>query len=156
MNKEIKITPPDGYEIDKENSTFEKIVFKEIKKELPKTWEDLGLVTGYYNHAYSHVEDIECDTCEENRNVFSTKEEAEASIALAQLSQLKKAYNGDWVADYDIFDQIKYTIEFYKNNITLAHYQNDNHFLSFKTPELRDEFLNNFRDLILKAKPLLG
>jgi len=28
--KEIKITPPEGYEVDKENSTFEKIVFKPI------------------------------------------------------------------------------------------------------------------------------
>jgi hypothetical protein len=30
MEKEIKITPPDGYEIDKENSTFECIKFKPI------------------------------------------------------------------------------------------------------------------------------
>lgn len=34
MEKEIKIIPPEGYEIDKERSTFEKIVFKEIKKAL--------------------------------------------------------------------------------------------------------------------------
>jgi len=32
MEKEIKITPPDGYEIDKENSTFECIKFKPIEK----------------------------------------------------------------------------------------------------------------------------
>ena len=32
--KEITITPPEGYEIDKENSTFEKIVFKK-KDEYP-------------------------------------------------------------------------------------------------------------------------
>ena len=29
-NKEITITPPEGYEVDKEKSTFEKIVFKSI------------------------------------------------------------------------------------------------------------------------------
>jgi hypothetical protein len=29
------------------------------------------------------------------------------------------------------------------------------HFLAFKTIKIRDEFLENFRDLILTAKPLL-
>ena len=38
--KEIKIKVPDGYEIDKENSTFECIKFKPIKKEL--TYEDVA------------------------------------------------------------------------------------------------------------------
>lgn len=30
--KTVKITPPDGYEIDREKSTLEEIVFKPIKK----------------------------------------------------------------------------------------------------------------------------
>lgn len=38
--KEIKTNIPDGYEIDKENSTFECIKFKPIKKEL--TYEDVA------------------------------------------------------------------------------------------------------------------
>lgn len=33
---ELKITPPEGYEIDKENSTFECIKFKPINK----CWRD--------------------------------------------------------------------------------------------------------------------
>ena len=37
--KELKIEIPDGYEIDKENSTFEKIVFKPLNP-YPKTWEE--------------------------------------------------------------------------------------------------------------------
>lgn len=32
MKKEIKIKVPEGYEIDKENSTFKCIKFKPIKK----------------------------------------------------------------------------------------------------------------------------
>ena len=36
MNKELKIEVPDGYEIDKKNSTFEKIVFKK-KHTYPKS-----------------------------------------------------------------------------------------------------------------------
>lgn len=39
--KTFKIEIPNGFEINKDNSTFENIVFKEIKKELPKTWYEL-------------------------------------------------------------------------------------------------------------------
>lgn len=37
--KELKIQVPEGYEIDKENSTFECIKFKHIKKDI--TYEDI-------------------------------------------------------------------------------------------------------------------
>ena len=37
MEKELKIDVPQGYEIDRQKSTFEKIVFKKIP-ENPKTW----------------------------------------------------------------------------------------------------------------------
>ena len=40
MEKELKIEVPKGYEIDKEKSTFEKIVFKKVEdpfSKLPKT-----------------------------------------------------------------------------------------------------------------------
>lgn len=40
--KTVEIEIPIGYEIDKEKSTFEKIVFKKIKSE----WVDLGLPSG--------------------------------------------------------------------------------------------------------------
>nr|DAU65294.1 MAG TPA: hypothetical protein [Caudoviricetes sp.] len=50
-NKELKIEVPQGYEIDKENSTFEKIVFKKVEKELPKSWEDLGEIKRYENNS---------------------------------------------------------------------------------------------------------
>ena len=37
--KELKIQIPEGYEIDKEKSTFEKIVFKK-KDTNPRSWEE--------------------------------------------------------------------------------------------------------------------
>ena len=33
MEKEVKIIPPEGYEVDKENSTFDCIKFKLIERE---------------------------------------------------------------------------------------------------------------------------
>ena len=39
--KKLKINIPEGYEIDRDNSTFEEIVFKKVEDplaKLPKTW----------------------------------------------------------------------------------------------------------------------
>ena len=38
--KSIEIIAPEGYEVDKERSSFEKIVFRALpEKGLPKTWK---------------------------------------------------------------------------------------------------------------------
>tara|TARA_R110002126_G_scaffold100487_1_gene231999 strand:+ start:1757 stop:1912 length:156 start_codon:yes stop_codon:yes gene_type:complete len=44
--KDLKINAPKGYEIDKDKSTFENIVFKEINV-LPSSWDDLKEVSGF-------------------------------------------------------------------------------------------------------------
>ena len=40
MKKELKIEVPQGYEIDRQKSTFEKIIFKKI----PETPKNLGRI----------------------------------------------------------------------------------------------------------------
>ncbi len=45
--KEIKINIPEGYEIDKEHSTFECIKFKKKVKKI-NVWKDITYVTGFY------------------------------------------------------------------------------------------------------------
>jgi hypothetical protein len=153
--KTLKIEIPEGYEIDKEKSTFENIVFKLAKKELPKSWEELGEISGYYiTGAGSAINGYKTITTSNNRNVFATKEQAEASLALAQLSQLLAVYNDGWVPDWN--DSItKYHIRFsrYEPEVYECFYVQ--HFLPFKTKEIATQFLTNFKDLILTAKPLL-
>ena len=51
--KTQKIVAPEGYEIDREKSTIDEIVFKEIKKQLPKTWEELNTIKGWYVDSYA-------------------------------------------------------------------------------------------------------
>ena len=124
-------------------------------KELPKTWEELRKIKGYYvgantskiiEHAYAE---------EKNKNVFATKEQAEASMALAQLSQLRDIYRNGWKPDYNKSVN-KYVIELFIDKIDTHYYQGRNHFLSFQDAKTRDLFLENFRDLIEKAKPLMS
>ena len=152
----MKIQVPEGYEIDKENSTFEKIVFKKVEKELPKSWGDLEGVSGFYIDSHSKVNVFKgCFATEENKNIFPTREEAEACVALAQLCQLRDRYNDGWKPDWKDDGEIKYCIEFFKGKIEKEHHYVTKRVLCFKVRELRDKFLENFRDLIEAAKPLL-
>lgn len=153
--KSVKIEVPQGYEIDKEKSTFENIVFKEVKKELPKTWEELGKIKGYYATSFSNISDINGLASYDFKNTFVTKEQAEASIALAQLSQLREVYRKGWVPNWKDVDY-KYCIYFCNDLITKCTKYESSLFLSFQDEETRDLFLENFKDLIEQAKPLLS
>lgn len=154
-NKELKIEVPQGYEIDRENSTFEKIVFKKVE-ELPKRWGELKRIKGVYVDSDSRL----CNsgygaTYETSKNIFPTIEEAEACVALAQLCQLRDRYNDGWKPDWDSMSETKYVLEISRNIVVKNFYGNRHKILAFKTEELRDKFLENFRDLIETAKPLL-
>ena len=151
--KELKIEVPEGYEIDREKSTFEKIVFK--KKELPKSWEELHMIKGWFVENGSGIHEFEnCFTTSKNRNLFPTKEEAEACLALAQLCQLRDRYNGGWKPDWNNVNE-KYIIYFHADKIISGDTYRAQSVLYFKTEELRNKFLENFRGLIETAKPLL-
>ena len=154
--KEMKIQVPEGYEIDREKSTFEKIVFKKIENELPKSWEEIGEIKGWYVDSFSDI--MPCDkgdTDKDNdKNIFPTIEEAEACLALAQLCQLRDRYNDGWKPDWTDFT-MKPSIYFHKDIATTGENRSERTILYFRSEKIRDEFLENFRGLIETAKPLL-
>ncbi len=152
--KDLKITPPEGYEIDKEASTFEHIVFKPIQKQLPKSWEELDEIKGWYVDTGSGIEDKQVGTYRHNRNVFVTEEQAEAAVALAQLTQLREVYRQGWKPDWKD-GSAKDVIEKYSGELVGDSYFNRSFFLAFQSEEVRDQFLKNFKELIEKASPLL-
>jgi len=156
--KDLKITALKGYEIDKDNSTFENIVFKEIKK-LPKTWEELGAIDGFFVGTSSKIYEAPSfgDSKSEvtDKNIFKTKEQARASLALAQLSQLRDVYRDGWVPDWSSL-HLKYCIYFTNKTANVNRMCNSNEFISFQDRETAELFLENFRDLIEQAKPLMS
>lgn len=95
--KTLEIQVPEGYEIDQEKSTFEKIIFKEIaKKQLPKVWAGLDQISGFFVNATSQIRSLDFEiTSTANENTFTTEELATSSIALAKYSQLKQHYAND-------------------------------------------------------------
>ena len=155
MEKTIKITPPEGYEVDKEKSTFSEIVFKKLEPNLPMSWEELGIIKGYYISSNSNIDNVSMTNAVDiNRNVFPSKEEAKAMVAMAQLCQLRDRWNGGWKPDWKD-NTVKYCIISFKNILYKEFYCNINHSIVFKTKELRDKFMETFKDLLEEAKPFL-
>ena len=155
--KDLKIEIPEGYEVDKEKSTFERIVFKKKEVVLPLGWGDLRLVHGYKVTEHCQLKlfsrNIGLDA-DHDGNVFSSKEEAKASIALAKLTQLRSAYRQGWKPDWRSPNS-KYCILLDRGvpKICINYYFNT--FLLFQSREVAEKFLNNFKPLILEASPLL-
>ena len=156
MEKTIKITPPEGYEVDKEKSTFNEIVFKKLEPNLPMSWEELKEVKGYFIHQNSEINSrlVIDKAVAYNRNLFPTKEEAKAMRAMAQLCQLRDAWNGGWKPDWED-NTPKYCIISYKNILCTDFYYYTSASMAFKTRELRDKFMETFKDLLEEAKPFL-
>lgn len=159
--KEVKITPPEGYEVDKENSTFECIKFKPIRPQLPKTWEEFCELCpaqegeAYINNA-GRVSRFSTGyrNFSTDKNVLPSEKYAEAMLALCQLIQLRDCYNDGWKPDWQS-KKFKYVL--YPKHGIMHFGANDtiSRILVFKTEKLRNEFLKNFKDLIETAKPLL-
>ena len=153
-----------GYVLDTENSTPGKIVLKAVttavekpkKPALPKTWEELENVGGWFVTTDSKLSsNSKMLTTLSARHTFATEEQAKAAIALAQLSQLREVYRQGWVPDWSAYND-KHCIRFYKNTLIIDNLTSLDYFLSFQTSEIAEEFLENFRDLIEQAKPLMS
>ena len=154
--KKLKINIPEGYEIDKEKSTFEEIVFKKVEDpfaKLPKTWEKYCKQTkdceSYFHTRYPEpcikkspsFDGVYCE--------FSTEERAKQYVALGKLLQLRDY----WVKGYNEF---RYALFGTKDSISLYGYSGFSAYpLSFPTKEMAKEFKNCFEDLIKEAYPLI-
>lgn len=95
--KNIKIDVPEGWEIDKENSTFENIVFKKKEEQLPTKLGDFKTLEGYYVDNCSKIQHYIGLPSIGNKNVWPTKELAEASLALCELVRYRDAWNKGWM-----------------------------------------------------------
>lgn len=156
MGKSLKVVPPQGYEIDVEKSTFDEIIFRKVEPKLPMSFEELGGIRGWY------IESDTCRICEQRtplsgispsvKDVWPTKELAEASLAMSQLMQLRKAWVGDWEADWVSGQNWCVCVV---GEILCVSFRRYNSPLSFPTREMGVDFLHAFLTITQTAKPLL-
>ena len=156
--KELFITTPTGYEVDKEKSTpFKHIVFKEIDRNLPKSWEELGLIDGYWiNKDCSIIKSGICHTLPSNRNFVPTEPLAEAILALGQLLMLKHVYNGG-VEPACSGGAAVWCIIPYNDKLRVDSYYYTHRVMSFIDRATAEAFFAapKIRELLEIAKPLL-
>lgn len=159
MTQTIEI--PEGFELKKVSDTKYRIVKKE--KILPKTWEEFCELnpikdTERFIASTSLIYNTDMNVKErdenEDRNFLPSEEKAEAILALCQLVQLRDCYNDGWKPDWSNCCQEKYVIHCKADNFEEGIMYHAACVLTFKTKELRNEFFNNFKDLIEKLKPL--
>jgi hypothetical protein len=138
-------------------------LFKEYEKQnhLPKTWEEFcerNLITPdeyWIETVYSRYCHGSCNRQRDiymDKNVCVSLQEAKAFTALMQLRQLRKCYVGDWEPDYK---HQYYGIISNVNGLDILTYSLVHKSMSFPTHKLAKQFLNNFKDLLEIAKPLL-
>ena len=156
MKQTIEIDVPDGkIAVWKDN----KVIFKDIKSHLPKTWEEFCKQNEIKKSEY-YVDTSSCiivisDSKRysgSDRNLLPSKEAAEAHLALMQLHQLRDCYREGWIPD-DNHDN--YLILNNKGEYNISVNNWTSHFLTFQDRERAEEFLTNFHDLIEKAGDLI-
>lgn len=110
--KELKIQIPEGYEIDKENSTFECIKFK--KKKL--TYDDIAKEL-FHEKELSYINqfgEINTTTSLEGEESFkclnncTSQTQAEKLLAINKLMNVAKYLNNGWKPDWDNGNECKY------------------------------------------------
>lgn len=164
--KELKIQIPEGYEIDKEKSTFENIVFKE-KDTKPRSWEEY-LCKGnhpnklwFINPTYKITDGIgstagNIKDCDLNKShcymsaYLPSKELAESFLAMMQLMSLRQA----WIEGWDS-NQLGYAIMLDVKRDIIVSYSIYYKTLTFPDRNMAVDFMNCFKDLLKIAKPLI-
>lgn len=148
---EVKIKVPEGYEIDKENSTFECIKFKPIQSK----FSDYD--KSYRIEGWSIVDDKTLyrkpqKNGKYTKDTFATKKQAKSALAMAQISQIMandERFGGavtdeEWNTDTDK----KWTIVRRMNEAIIDSTYFKYCFLAFHTEVQRDLFLKENEDLV--------
>ena len=150
--KEIKIVPPEGYEVDKENSTYNCVKFKPL---IVKRWRDniKAQFDGYFITSNADIINTHNMYNIENAyNVFATEKQAKSSLAMSRISQIMANDErfGGVVSDeeWKNRDIEKYCIIRFGDTINHDINFNVYSFLAFHTKQQRDLFLEENEDLI--------
>lgn len=162
MKQTIEIEVPDGKKaIWKDN----KVIFEDIKPQLPKTWEEFCKQNNInknkeeaFIHTSGEIETIKKVNTQRivdyDKNVLPSRQAAEQHLALMQLHQLRDCYRQGWIPNWTD-DSRKWYITKLKNKLYIDSISSYSAFLSFQTKELAEQFLTNFKDLIEQAGDLI-
>lgn len=98
-NQTLKITPPEGYEIDRENSTIDEIVFKPIERST--CYSDVARALFLDNKFYfinqgGFIIESSSDIAFEDMNNCTSMKQGEKLLALNMMMNVAKFMNDGW------------------------------------------------------------
>lgn len=144
--EEIKLDIPDGYEffgIDDDN----KVVLTKKQPQYPKTYVECAKILDCFSAAY--IDGYKNDLLEKLQELLVCRD-AYWKIAGEQMG-LSEPWKPDWLNT----EQDKYVLYTHNNIICLNRFVLGHNVLAFPTAEMRDAFLENFKELIELCKDLL-
>ena len=164
----IKLTLEKAKEFYKKGGEFRDLALsafteKELQEAtLPNTWDEFcskyGVQNEYYINSDSIIKRAPLNNFRltyRDRNLLPDKQAAEQHLALMQLHQLRDCYRQGWEPNWTD-KSTKYYVYISCHGIgIIASTIEEKHFLAFQAKELAEAFLNNFRDLIIKAGDLV-
>lgn len=130
----------------------------------PKTWDEFcdrhKIHEEYHIDSDSDIIKNEGDYYRNSlldRNLLISKEDANQHLVLMQLHRLRDCYRQGWKPNWEDTNTLKYCIFFAnkEQNLNIYPSYERREFLSFQSEQLAQEFLNNFRELILQAGDLI-
>ena len=112
--------------------------------------------TEYYVNEWTEISlcNVENYHIDDRRGFFKDEKTAEAYAVLPQLIRLRDEYNEGWIPNWKDKED-KYSIGCHEDDLCLFENISTQSLLIFKSAEIRDKFLEDHRDLIEIAKPLL-
>lgn len=154
MKKKIEITERQAQQmydsgVDGLKSIAESNFPELFEKE--KTWEDIGMIEGYYFGYDSAICSFPFNTPkQQEKNIYPTKEEAKRELALIQLRQWRDKANGEKLADWCDWNsgECKYVIRSFKEGWVVGYACASRFELAFKTEKIRDQFIKDHKSLI--------
>ena len=162
----ITLTPEKAKEFYKKGGEFRDLALsayteEELNPSLPKTWEEFcdrfKIHEEYHIDSASDIIKNEDDYYRDpllNRNLLVSKEAANQHLVLMQLHRLRDCYRQGWKPDLTVPESI-FAIFCTKGKYSVEEFIYSSEFLSFQSRQLAEEFLNNFRELILQAGDLI-
>lgn len=163
----IKLTLEKAKEFYKKGGEFRDLALSAFteeeltKVELPKTWEEFcskyGVQNEYYIGSDSTIKRAPLNNFRltyRDSNLLQNEQAAKAHLALMQLHQLRDCYRQGWKPDF-LDTSTKYCVKVKNDYVYLYTSRETSCFLSFQSQDIAYEFMENFRDLIIKAGDLV-
>ena len=159
--KEKELILPNDWEV--KEVVGNKIIIKKKEKELPKTWKKCAIIVNEFE-----LFNIDSEVVDFNLNdptMLLGKDDyrivpkglGNPMLALCQLLICRNAWwkQLGWKPEWKDTDEHKFCIGVIKGQFDTFTNEGTSRILAFPTPEVRDQFLDSFRDLIEEAKELL-